>query len=237
CRRLVAAGVPIARGFLSIGGLHPLKRAHSLTWQDGYLTGIADFIHALMDTAIWQESPFRHMMETGTLRLHRRLTGEAPMLDYPVLREFRDAGMSEWLGLMQGFGDRDARPEASQFGVVLSWTTSAALGRPNGWSDSELAAIEELSGTLALAAKAISAPAVTRELLATYIGGDAAERVIVGQIQRGSVSRIDAAILYADLRGFTSFAEATAPEEVIRRLNGIFDCLGGPVRAGGGEIL
>ena len=72
CRRLVAAGVPIARGFLSIGGLHPLKRAHSLTWQDGYLTGIADFIHALMDTAIWQESPFRHMMETGTLRLHRR---------------------------------------------------------------------------------------------------------------------------------------------------------------------
>jgi len=25
-----------------------LKRAHSLTWQDGYLTGIADFIHALI---------------------------------------------------------------------------------------------------------------------------------------------------------------------------------------------
>src|SRR5439155_23266638 len=56
-------------------------------------------------------------------------------------------------------------------------------------------------------------------------------------IQRGWASRLDAAILYADLRGFTSFAESTPPEEVIRRLNGIFDCLGGPVRAGGGEIL
>ena len=32
-----------------------MKRAHSLTWQDGCLTGVADFIHALMDTAIWQE--------------------------------------------------------------------------------------------------------------------------------------------------------------------------------------
>src|SRR5262249_39570290 len=40
-----------------------------------------------------------------------------------------------------------------------------------------------------------------------------------------------------DVRGFTNFAEATAPEEVTRRLNGIFDCLGDPVRAAGGEIL
>jgi hypothetical protein len=35
CGRLVAAGVPIARGFLSIAGLHPLRRAYSLTWHDG----------------------------------------------------------------------------------------------------------------------------------------------------------------------------------------------------------
>ena len=39
------------------------------------------------------------------------------------------------------------------------------------------------------------------------------------------------------MRGFTHFAEETAPEEVTRRLNGIFDCLGDPVRAAGGEIL
>jgi adenylate cyclase len=39
------------------------------------------------------------------------------------------------------------------------------------------------------------------------------------------------------VRGFTNFAEETAPEEVTRRLNGIFDCLGDPVRAAGGEIL
>jgi adenylate cyclase len=56
-------------------------------------------------------------------------------------------------------------------------------------------------------------------------------------VQRGSVSRVAAAILYADLRGFTDFAEATMPEEVTRRLNGVFDCLGEPVRAAGGEIL
>ena len=237
CGRLTAAGVPIVRGFLSIAGLHPLRRAHSLTWNDGRIVEVTDFGHATMATAVWQASPFRHMLDTKTRRLHRRLVGDDAVLDFEVLREFRDAGMSEWLALMYGFGWSAARPATNQFGIVLSWTTSTAVGRGNGWSALELAAIEELSGTLALAVKGNIAPAVAHDLLAAYLGGDAAERVSTGQVQRGSVSRIAAAILCADVRGFTNFAEETAPEEVTRRLNGIFDCLGDPVRAAGGEIL
>jgi adenylate cyclase len=177
------------------------------------------------------------MLETKTRRLHRRLVGDDAMLDFDVLREFRDAGMTEWVALMYGFGWTATQPATNQFGVVLSWTTSTAVGRGNGWSALELAAIEELSGTLALAVKGSTAPAAARGLLAAYLGGDAAERVSAGQVQRGSVSRKAAAILCADVRGFTNFAEETAPEEVIRRLNSIFDCLGDPVRAAGGEIL
>jgi len=237
CARLTAAGVPIARGFLSIAGLHPLWRAHSLTWNDGRIVEVTDFSHAIMATALWQASPFRHMLETKTRRLHRRLAGDDAVLDFEVLREFRDAGMSEWLALMYGFGWSAARPATNQFGVVLSWTTSTAVGRGNGWSPLELAAIEELSGTLALAVKGNVAPAAAHDLLAAYLGSDAADRVSAGQVQRGSVSRIAAAILCADVRGFTNFAEETAPEEVTRRLNDIFDCLGDPVRAAGGEIL
>jgi adenylate cyclase len=41
CGRLAAAGVPIARGFLSIAGLHPLRRAYSLMWNNGRIVGIA----------------------------------------------------------------------------------------------------------------------------------------------------------------------------------------------------
>src|SRR5262249_56299033 len=36
CGRLAAAGAPIARGFLSIAGLHPLRRGHSLTRSGGW---------------------------------------------------------------------------------------------------------------------------------------------------------------------------------------------------------
>src|SRR5262252_2193899 len=163
CGRLVAAGVPIARGFLSIAGLHPLRRADSLTWHDGRIVEATDFGYATMATAIWQTSPFRHMLETKTRRLHRRLVGDDAVLDFEVLREFRDAGMSEWLALMYGFSWSTAQPATNQFGVVLSWTASTAVGRGNGWSPLELAAIEELSGTLALAVKGNSAPVAARD--------------------------------------------------------------------------
>src|SRR5262249_29194806 len=150
CGRLTAAGVPIARGFLSIAGLHPLWRAHSLTWNDGQIAEVTDFGHATMATALWQTSPFRHMLETKTQRLHRRLVGDDALLDFEVLREFRDAGISELLALMYGFGWRAALPATNQFGLILSCTTSTAVGRGNGWRSLALAAIQDAAGAVSV---------------------------------------------------------------------------------------
>jgi adenylate cyclase len=141
--------------------------------------------------------------------------------------------MSEWLGLFYGFGWGLRHHQVEELGVIFSWTTD----HPDGWTVDELSLLEELSAALALAVKASTGFGTTRDLLATYLGGDAADRVISGQVQRGSVTRIKAFILYADLRGFTDFAESTAPDEVVQRLNDYFDCIGEPIRAAGGEVL
>jgi adenylate cyclase len=233
CNRLVAAGVTLSRGFLSLSTLHPQRRAHSLTWEKGAIADVADFGYAYMQTPAWHDSPFHYMLETGTRRLHRRLAGDGTALDFPVLSEFRAAGHTEWLALVYGFDSALDQAKGSQHGVVCSWATDRAAG----WSASDLGLIEELSGTLALAAQAGGAVVATRDVLATYLGADAAERVLAGHVQRGSVGRFAAFILTADLRGFTDFAEVTAPEEVTRRLNGCFDCMGEAVAAAGGEIL
>ena len=232
CRRLVAGGVPLARGFLSTGALHPLWRANSLTWQDGRIADVAEFSYDYMQTPAWQASPFRHMMETHTPRLHRRLAGDSA-LDFPVLAEFRTAGLTEWLALLHDFGWDQGRDDGGHLGIVLSWATDS----PAGWSAPELAALEAQSRTLSLAVKGSSTLATTRAVLATYIGRDAAALVVGGHVRRGSVGRLPAFILCADLRGFTDFAEVTAPEEVTRRLNGYFDCMGVAVHAAGGEIV
>jgi adenylate cyclase len=233
CRRLVAGGVPLARGFLSTGALHPLWRANSLTWQDGRIADVADFSYDYMQTPAWHASPFRHMLETHTPRLHRRLTGGGAVLDFPVLEEFRAAGLTEWLALMHDFGWDLGRDDGGHLGIVQSWATD----NPQGWSAAELAAIETLARALSLAVKGSSTLATTRAVLATYIGRDAAGLVVGGHVRRGSVGRLPVFILCADLRGFTDFAEVTPPEEVTRRLNGYFDCMGVAIHAAGGEIL
>src|SRR5262249_31522898 len=87
CARLSAAGVPIARGFLSIAGLHPVRRAYSLTWRYGRIVEATDFQHAIMAPAMWQGRPFRHMLQTKTPRFDPRVGGDDAVLDFDVLRE------------------------------------------------------------------------------------------------------------------------------------------------------
>jgi adenylate cyclase len=233
CGRLVATGFPLARAYLSTATLHPQLWATGSTWLRGSLLEPTEIGYGFERESSWVNSPFRHMLDSGLQRLHRRLAGDGALLDFPVLAEFRDDGLTDWLAVFHLFGWKLAHQEVDQLGVIISFATD----RPEGWTAEELATIEDLSRPLALAAKASGSFATVRSLLATYLGDDAAERVVAGQVRRGSVERISAFVLYADLRGFTAFAEAAPPEEVIRRLNAYFDCMGEPVKAAGGHIL
>jgi adenylate cyclase len=233
CAHLVAAGVPLARAFFSTTALHPQRRASSVLWQAGQPATDLVFAWSDMQTATWRESPFAHMLERRAPRLRRRLVGPDAVVDFPVLSELRDAGLTDWFALVYGFGWAGGRPTDDALGVVLSYATA----RPAGFEAADLDALEEVSRTLALAAKASGTLDTARDVLATYLGSDPAARVIAGHVQRGAVGRMAAFILYADLRGFTDFTEVTPPEEVARRLNAYFDCAGAAIAARGGEIL
>ena len=56
-------------------------------------------------------------------------------------------------------------------------------------------------------------------------------------MHRGAVDRIDAAILMADLRGFTSLSNAVGLTHVIETLDAWFECVAAAVEAHRGEIL
>ncbi len=231
CHRLNAAGLPVSRGFSSIETLHPLLRAHSATWERGAIAE-SEFQHDDLRRTMWHESPFRHMIDNLVPRLERDLTGPHARFDYPVLQEFRDAGHTAWMAFLFGI-ERPDITAGYDLGVICSWCTD----RPGGWTQAQREAIEDISRTMALAMRSSIGFRVTRDLLATYLGGDASSRVMSGDIQRGAVGEIEACLLYADLRGFTDYAEATLPATVAERLNAYLDCMGAPVEARGGQIL
>jgi class 3 adenylate cyclase len=73
--------------------------------------------------------------------------------------------------------------------------------------------------------------------LEAYLGRRSAARVLAGPLRRGIGETIQAALLFADLRGFTSLSESNPPTAVISALDAWFDRIAGSVHAFGGEVL
>src|SRR5436190_24058253 len=73
--------------------------------------------------------------------------------------------------------------------------------------------------------------------LAAYLGRRSAARLLAGPLRRDIGETIQAALLFADLRGFTALSESNPPSAVISALNAWFDRIAGPVHAFGGEVL
>jgi adenylate cyclase len=80
-------------------------------------------------------------------------------------------------------------------------------------------------------------PGDCEHLLELYLGASAARHVLAGQVERGRGELIHAAVLYSDLRGFTSMTERFPPVAVIATLNDYFECATAAVHDDGGEVL
>jgi adenylate cyclase len=128
--------------------------------------------------------------------------------------------------------DRVGAPASGAFdAAVLGW----AATRPFGESESEL--LCEVVRFAAAPLAAIAARSTLAVLLETYLGRRSAAQVLAGRLRREPGETISAALLYADLRGFTELSEAAAPNEVVAALDAWFDRIAGAVHAFDGEVL
>jgi adenylate cyclase len=91
-----------------------------------------------------------------------------------------------------------------------------------------------VAAPLTLACKVYLEQQVAQNLALTYLGRDAARRVLNGQIQRGDGEIIHAAVLYSDLRESTRLAETQPPADFLALLDAYFECTAGAVLVEGG---
>lgn len=235
------AGIPVERVYLAMTTLHPLLRARGYTWAAGQgLVDVAAMPHrdAGDEPQAWQESPFRHMLIKWEPEMRRRLTGPQALHDFPVLRDFADQGFSDWIAFAHSFGwDLSIAQRQVGYDAGMGMICSFATRHPEGFSASEIDRLRVLVSLLALTVKAVTLTQLARDVTAAYVGRDAANHVLSGEIRRGMAQKIDAVILYADLRGFTQVADRLAIEPLIEMLNAYFDCLGPAIEENGGQVL
>ncbi len=116
-------------------------------------------------------------------------------------------------------------------GPFLGW-----IG-PRPFTPDEASRLSEAARFAAAPLAALTARATLAAALEAYLGKRSAERVLAGPLRRGVGETIQAALLFADLRGFTALSESNPPGEVIAALNAWFDRIALSVHAFGGEVL
>ena len=238
CERLVAAGMPLQRAHAAQRALHPVLGAVGFDWhRDGGRATQEDIARVSEPQERWLKSPFYHMLQKGMLELREHLSDGNETSRFPVLEEFRAQGATDYFASAMLFGQAKigarADPDDPPEGMISSWTSDA----PQGFSDSDIDTIKELLPVLGLALKSASSYRTAHDLLAVYLGRDAGERVLSGDIRRGSLDTIRAVIWYFDLQGFTKLAETTPGDRMIAMLNDYFGAVVGAVEAYGGDVL
>jgi adenylate cyclase len=130
--------------------------------------------------------------------------GECPLLD-----GFRDQGVTDYVAFAQRVGESVLLGEGE--GMMSSWTTDA----PAGFSDAQLEMLAAIMPALTLAFMLRTTNRAARTLITTYLGSDAAERVLAGNVVRGRAEAIRAVVWFSDLVSFTRLSDTLSPDVLL----------------------
>jgi adenylate cyclase len=221
---LIGCGLPLWRAFVFVRTLHPQIVGRRFVWRQDTGTVITEGTFDLLDRDVFRNSPMTHVASTGATFRRRLADADCP-LDYPILHDLRAEGVTDYVVSPLRFTNGDIH--------FASWATL----QPGGFSDAEIAGLDAIIMPLTRVAEIRALYRVASVLLSTYVGQNAGERVLAGQIRRGHTDKIHAAIWLSDMRGFTKLADRLPPQALVDLLNRYFDCQVPPILEHGGEVL
>ena len=222
--RLNAAGAGITRMTTGVPLLHPLVYSSSYLWEIGKPAFERLFMESPEGHVDYQVSPFRTVYESGE-SVRRRLDGPEDFFDFPILKDLKTEGITDYVVLPLPFADGSTK------------AASFATDRDGGFEDSSLALFHAIAPTLALVVEVQALRRTAETLLNTYLGRQTGRRVLNGQVRRGDGDDIHAVIWFCDLRGSTPLADALGRRAFLDLLNLFLECIAGAVLDHGGEVL
>lgn len=224
CNQLKAAGLAIDRAAVFVRTLHPSVMARRFLWNPGQDVDVEEADYALRETETFRTSTVPAVMRTGRA-IRRHLADPDCPADYNIVEELQAEGFTDYIIHPLDFlnGEHHA----------VSWATR----RDGGFTDLDIVALLAVRAPLARIAEIHALRRTAGNLLDTYVGHRTGQRILEGKIRRGDVETISAAVLMADLRGFTALSNTRPAGEVIAVLNDYYDALVPAIEEHGGEIL
>jgi adenylate cyclase len=224
CRRMVDGGIPLWRVAVFVNTLHPDVIGRAFIWQVDTGVKVSAATYDILETDEYRSSPVVAVYATRQL-IRRRLADSVGPDDFPVLHELRAEGATDYVAFPLLFTD----------GTVHVATYSTR--QPGGFTPEQFADLESTIAPLTRVAEIRALRRTATNLLNTYVGRQAGERILAGKIRRGFVEEIRATIWLSDMRGFTALSERLPPQNLVDLLNRYFDCQVPTILAHGGEVL
>jgi adenylate cyclase len=224
CRRMVDGGIPLWRAAVFVNTLHPDVIGRAFIWQVDTGVKVSAATYDILETDEYRSSPVVAVYATRQ-PIRRRLADGTRPDDFPVLHDLRAEGATDYVAFPLLFTDGTVH--------VATYSTK----QPGGFTPEQFTDLESTIAPLTRVAEIRALRRTAMNLLNTYVGRQAGERILAGKIRRGFVEEIRAIIWLSDMRGFTPLSERLPPQELVDLLNRYFDCQVPPIVAHGGEVL
>src|SRR5690242_19758460 len=224
CRRLQLSGVPISRSTVIIPTLHPQVAATVFVWRDDSGVRVVHEPHDVLHQPRFQASPFAPILR-GAGGVRRRLESPDVKLDYPVVRDLKGEGATDYVAMPFRFADGQLN--------VMSMTSFAK----GGFTTAHLGQIYEVLPMLGRLFEVFAQRRTAVALLETYLGRRTGGRVLDGLVKHGDGEDIRSVVWFSDLRESTALSQSMGRDAYLVYLNAYFECLAGAILQEGGEVL
>ena len=221
--RLVTAGVPLSRANIAQRFANPLLIAWGVVWTPEE-TSSYDVTHSNLTTASYIGGPFEYVLRHRK-PLRKSLLGLDRNKDHAAYLELAEKGGTELFATLLTYAD------GSRHGCTFMTSASG------GFEDWHINLIQDTRAGLSSALEPVSKQRSLSSLLQTYLGKGPAAEVIGGTIQRGEQRKLEAVVMFADLRGFTQKSETWEESQLLDALNSYFEVVVRAVEDQGGDIL
>ncbi|MEX0279785.1 MAG: adenylate/guanylate cyclase domain-containing protein [Arenibacterium sp.] len=241
CERVIEAGIQLQRVNVSTRAHHPEIGAVAFRWhRDSEAERFVYSRRDAMSTEVSEEyskSPLYYLLSQPISEIRQRLDVPDPELDFPMFDELRERGSTDYFAAKRYFlrAEQNAVDDPTRMseGMTISLVTDAE----GGFSRPQLEGLRALLAPICLTLKCAANRKMAEDVTAAYLGSDASQRVLSGDIMRGSSETISAVIWNFDLRGFTTLTETLGGKAIISLLNDYFALTVDIVEDHGGNVL